>query len=86
MRLFVYSPLSATARAYLLQQLPPDVEATFGADLNPGQTQAALQAAEVLLGNPAPALLAGPLPNLVASRMCTGERGRRLACTDDFIN
>ncbi|OGX84879.1 D-2-hydroxyacid dehydrogenase [Hymenobacter glacialis] len=64
MRLFVFSPLSAAARAYLLQQLPTDVEATFGADLNHGQTRDALQAAEVLLGNPSPALLVGPLTNL----------------------
>ncbi|WP_035567005.1 NAD(P)-dependent oxidoreductase [Hymenobacter sp. IS2118] len=64
MHLFVYSPLSAAARTYLLQQLPADVAATFAADLNREQVPAALQAAEVLLGNPPPALLSGPLPNL----------------------
>ncbi|HEX8503951.1 MAG TPA: D-2-hydroxyacid dehydrogenase [Hymenobacter sp.] len=64
MKLFVFSPLSAPARAHLQQRLPSDVEATFMADLEREQAHAALQAADVLLGNPPPALLADALPKL----------------------
>ena len=58
MRLFVYSPLSASARAYLQKQLPAEVEATFCHDLTPEQQFSAFQDAEVLLGNPPQAWLA----------------------------
>ncbi|HEX8328567.1 MAG TPA: D-2-hydroxyacid dehydrogenase [Hymenobacter sp.] len=64
MKLFVFSPLSASARTHLEQRLPADVEATFAADLGREATPAAVQAAEVLLGNPPPAMLTAPLPNL----------------------
>ena len=64
MRLFVYSPLSATARLHLENHLPAELTPTFSHDLPTEQRMAALQAAEVLLGNPPPAWLAGPLPNL----------------------
>ena len=58
MRLFVYSPLSSPARAYLQQQLPADVEVTFSHDLAPDAQFATFQDAEVLLGNPPPVWLA----------------------------
>lgn len=65
MRLFVYSPLSALARAYLLQQLPPEVDVTFNADLAPEDQFPTFQEAEILLGNPPPVwLAAGPSPRL----------------------
>ncbi|SFQ47714.1 Phosphoglycerate dehydrogenase [Hymenobacter arizonensis] len=64
MRLFVYSPLSAPARQHLEAHLPADISATFSHDLSPDQQQEALQAAEVLLGNPPPAWFANALPNL----------------------
>ena len=65
MRLFVYSPLSASARAYLQQQLPAEVEITFSPDLAPEDQFPAFQEAEVLLGNPPPVwLVAGPSPRL----------------------
>ena len=57
MRLFVYSPLSAAARAHVQQQLPADVEVTFGHDLPADQQFPAFQEAEVVLGNPPPAWL-----------------------------
>ncbi|GAB3579941.1 D-2-hydroxyacid dehydrogenase [Hymenobacter daeguensis] len=55
MNLFVYSPLSASARAHLQQLLPTDWALTFGPDLPADQQQAAFQTADVLLGNPPPA-------------------------------
>ncbi len=64
MRLFIYSPLSAAARAHLHQQLPAGIIATFSADLNPQEQLPALQTAEVLLGNPPPDWLTTPLSNL----------------------
>ena len=65
MRLFVYSPLSAAARAYLQEHLPADVEATFSHDLSTEYQFQAFQEAEVLLGNPPPTwLAAGPSPLL----------------------
>ena len=64
MHLFVYSPLSAAARAYLQQQLPSGVAVTFGPDLTREQQHAAFQTAEVLLGNPPPAWLATVPPRL----------------------
>ncbi|MDB5234845.1 MAG: hydroxyacid dehydrogenase [Hymenobacter sp.] len=65
MRLFVYSPLSASARAHLQQQLSPDYEVTFCHDLAPERQFPAFQEAEVVLGNPPPAwLVAGTSPLL----------------------
>lgn len=65
MHLFVYSPLNTSARAYLHQQLPAEVEVTFSHDLAPEDQFPAFQEAEVLLGNPPPAwLAAGPSPLL----------------------
>ena len=65
MRLFVYSPLSTTARAHLQRYLPGGVSATFHADVPQEQAPAVFQTAEVLLGNPPPAwLAAGPPPLL----------------------
>jgi len=64
MHLFVYSPLSTAARARLLHRLPAEVVVSFNQDLPAEQQRAALQAAEVLLGNPPPAWLSEPLPNL----------------------
>ncbi|SNR86701.1 D-2-hydroxyacid dehydrogenase [Hymenobacter mucosus] len=52
MQLFVYSSLSDSARAYLLGQLPANVQATFRHDLPDAEQRPALQKADVLLGNP----------------------------------
>ena len=65
MRLFVYSPLSALARAYLQQQLPTEVEVTFCHDLATEQQFPAFQEAEVVMGNPPPAWLAAGAPPLL---------------------
>ena len=65
MRLFVYSPLSASARTYLQQQLPSFFEVTFAADLPTEQQFPAFQETEVLLGNPPPAWLAAGAPPLL---------------------
>jgi len=65
MKIFVHTALNAGARQYLAQQLPAGADVTFGADLPAIEAQAALQAAEILLGNPPPAwLTADPLPAL----------------------
>ncbi|RZK54396.1 MAG: D-2-hydroxyacid dehydrogenase [Hymenobacter sp.] len=65
MKLFVYTALDEAARAYLRQQLPADAEITFNENQSAAQAPAALQAAEVLFGNPPAAwLTAGPLPQL----------------------
>ena len=65
MHLFVYSPLSASARAHLLRQLPAGAEVTFSPDLAAENQFAAFQEADVLLGNPPPVwLAAGPSPRL----------------------
>ncbi|GAC1367941.1 MAG: D-2-hydroxyacid dehydrogenase [Hymenobacter sp.] len=65
MRLFVYSPLSAAARAHLRHQLPAEVTVTFGDELPTSQQLPTFQTAEVVLGNPPPAwFAAGPLPQL----------------------
>ncbi|WP_216689828.1 D-2-hydroxyacid dehydrogenase [Hymenobacter siberiensis] len=58
MNLFVYSPLSPSARAYLHQQLPAEVNVTFCHDVAPEDQFPAFQEAEVLLGNPPPVWLA----------------------------
>ena len=65
MHLFVYSPLSAPARAYLQQQLPAEVEVTFSPDLPAENQFPAFQAADVLLGNPPPTWLAAGLSPLL---------------------
>ena len=65
MQLFIYSPLSASARAHLLRQLPAGLQPTFGPDLPADQQAAAFQTAEILMGNPPPDwLAAGPPPSL----------------------
>ena len=65
MHLFVYSPLSASARAQLAAALPPDVAPTFARDLPAEQQPGAFRAAEVLLGNPPPTWFeAGAPPKL----------------------
>ena len=64
MHLFVYSTLPEAARTQLAQQLPAGVQTTYAADLPASEQPAACQAAEVLLGNPPPEWLAGPLPQL----------------------
>jgi phosphoglycerate dehydrogenase-like enzyme len=65
MKIFVYTALGEAARQYLKEQLPADAEVTFNADLPADQAQAALEAADVLFGNPPPAwFTAGPLPQL----------------------
>lgn len=65
MKIFVYTALDEAARTYLHQQLPADAELLFKEDPTTDQPPAALQAADVLLGNPPPAwLTAGPLPQL----------------------
>ncbi|WP_317197871.1 NAD(P)-dependent oxidoreductase [Hymenobacter pini] len=58
----MYSALSNKARAELLQQLPPEVTTTFRTDLAVADQQTALQAAELLLGNPPAAWLQESLP------------------------
>ncbi|HET9503721.1 MAG TPA: D-2-hydroxyacid dehydrogenase [Hymenobacter sp.] len=65
MKIFVYTALNEAARAYLHQQLPVEADVTFNADLPTDEARAALQSAEIVLGNPPPAwLTAGPLPAL----------------------
>jgi glyoxylate/hydroxypyruvate reductase A len=65
MRLFVYSPLSASARRYLQRLVPADLEVTFCNDLPTEQQFPAFQDAELLMGNPPPAwFTAGPPPLL----------------------
>ncbi|HEX8656439.1 MAG TPA: NAD(P)-dependent oxidoreductase, partial [Hymenobacter sp.] len=62
MHLFVYSPLSASARAHLQTALPPDVAPTFAHDLPVERQLEAFQAAEVLLGSPPPAWFEAGVP------------------------
>ncbi|MCB2408440.1 NAD(P)-dependent oxidoreductase [Hymenobacter lucidus] len=62
MQLFVYSDLSAPARAMLLHRLPADVQPVFRTDLPASQQQAAFQQAEVVLGNVPPNWLTDQLP------------------------
>ncbi|WP_311136723.1 hypothetical protein [Hymenobacter cellulosilyticus] len=63
MQLFVYSALSAPARALLLAHLPAGVQPVFRLDLpQPEQQLAAFQAAEVVLGNVPPAWLTDHYP------------------------
>jgi len=65
MKIFVYTALDETARAYLHQQLPAEADVTFNADLPADQAQVAFQSAEIVLGNPPAAwLTAGVLPQL----------------------
>ena len=65
MQLFVYSDFYPAARAYLRQQLPPDIQPIFRTDLPADQQQASFQQADLLLGNvPTAWLTAGSLPSL----------------------
>jgi phosphoglycerate dehydrogenase-like enzyme len=65
MRLFVFSPLSASARRHLQRLAPADLEVTFCSDLPTEQQFPAFQDAELLMGNPPPAwFTAGPPPLL----------------------
>ena len=65
MKIFVYTALPETARAYLRQQLPAGTELVFSADLPAEEAKTAFWAAEVVLGNPPAAWLAGgPPPQL----------------------
>lgn len=64
MRLFVYSPLSPSARQHLQQHVPTEIALIFSHDLPKEEQQAAFQAAEVLLGNPPPAWFATMPPQL----------------------
>nr|WP_183404767.1 D-2-hydroxyacid dehydrogenase [Hymenobacter luteus] len=64
MHLFIYSNLSAAARAHLLRQLPSDTTVTFRTDLLPAEQRPALATADVLLGNPPPGWLTPPPPHL----------------------
>lgn len=65
MRLFVFSPLSASARRHLQRLAPSELEITFCHDLPTEQQFPAFQEAELLMGNPPPAwFAAGPPPLL----------------------
>ena len=65
MKIFVYTALNETARTYLRQQLPAEAEVVYKDDHATDQPPAALQKADILLGNPPPAwLTASPLPQL----------------------
>ena len=65
MRLFVYSPLSVSARAHLMRQLSPDVEVTFSHDLPIEQQFTAFEEAEVVMGNPPPTWFTAGAPPLL---------------------
>ena len=65
MRLFVYSPLSTSARAHLQQQAPTDIELIFCNDLPTEQQFSAFQDTQVLMGNPPPAWLTAGAPPLL---------------------
>ncbi|RYU77224.1 D-2-hydroxyacid dehydrogenase [Hymenobacter persicinus] len=64
MKLFVYTDLNSAGRAYLRQQLPAGLEAVVANELPAAEQRAALQAADLLLGNPPPAWLTDPAPAL----------------------
>ena len=65
MRLFIYSPLSPAARAYLHQRLPAGHAVAFQDDRPTDPPPAAFRQAEALLGNVPPAWWApGPPPGL----------------------
>ncbi|MDO7853024.1 D-2-hydroxyacid dehydrogenase [Hymenobacter convexus] len=65
MRLFVFSPLSASARQYLQRLAPDNLEITFCNDLPTEQQFPAFQETALLMGNPPPAwFTAGPPPLL----------------------
>ncbi|MDO7883817.1 D-2-hydroxyacid dehydrogenase [Hymenobacter cheonanensis] len=64
MRLVVYSTLPVPVRAQLERGLPAGVEVVYASDLPSAAQAAACQSSEVILGNPPPAWLAGPLPHL----------------------
>ena len=52
MNLFIYTSLHNDHRNFLRQQLPPELNVVFRAELPPGETKKAFQAAEVIMGNP----------------------------------
>jgi glyoxylate/hydroxypyruvate reductase A len=64
-RLFVYSPLSGSARTHLQKLAPPELEVVFCHALPTEQQFPAFQEADFLMGNPPPAwFTAGPPPQL----------------------
>jgi glyoxylate/hydroxypyruvate reductase A len=65
MRLFVYSPLSASARAHLHRQAPAGLDITFCHDLAIDQQFPVFQDAELLMGNPPPGWLVAGAPPLL---------------------
>lgn len=62
MRLFIFSPLSPAARAYLHEHLPAGHDVTFRDDQPTDPPPVAFQQAEALLGNVPPAWLATGAP------------------------
>ncbi|MBD2721849.1 D-2-hydroxyacid dehydrogenase [Hymenobacter armeniacus] len=62
MRLFVFSPLSASARGHLQRLAPSDLEIIFCNDLPTEQQFPAFQEADLLMGNPPPAWFAAGAP------------------------
>ncbi|MDO7846795.1 D-2-hydroxyacid dehydrogenase [Hymenobacter sp. M29] len=65
MRLFVFSPLSASARRHLQRLAPASLEITFCHDLPAEQQFPAFQEAALLMGNPPPAWFAAGAPPLL---------------------
>ncbi|MBF9222096.1 D-2-hydroxyacid dehydrogenase [Hymenobacter ruricola] len=65
MRLFVYSPLSASARAHLQKLAPAGLEIIFCNDLPTEQQFPAFQEADFLMGNPPPAWFTAGAPPLL---------------------
>jgi glyoxylate/hydroxypyruvate reductase A len=64
MRLFIYSPQPAAARAMLQQGLAETMQVQYASDMPAAQQAEACQQAEVVFGNPPPEWLAGALPHL----------------------
>ncbi len=64
MKILAFSPLPAATRAQLLAQVPPGSQVVLAAELPAAAQAAAVHAADVLFGNPAPELLTQALPNL----------------------
>lgn len=61
MTIFIYSPLSQAGKDYLRSQFSADVTLIFRDELPDNRQQNALARADVLLGNPKPDWLTGPL-------------------------
>ncbi|MBC8154104.1 MAG: D-2-hydroxyacid dehydrogenase [Bacteroidetes bacterium] len=61
MTIFVHSRLSEAGKTYLRAQLPTGTTLVFGDELPDNQQPAALAQADILLGNPRPDWLTGPL-------------------------